>query len=49
MYVYGFIMVVLYNILMIEYGNVVMVGVYVVMGYIVMIYYLIVEGIVNGM
>lgn len=49
MYAYGSTMVALHNTLMIEYGNAVMVGAYAVMGYIVTIYYLTVEGIANGM
>ncbi|MGL6171111.1 MAG: MATE family efflux transporter [Vibrio sp.] len=49
MYAYGSTMVALHNTLMIEYGDPVMVGAYAVMGYIVTIYYLTVEGIANGM
>lgn len=49
MYAYSSTMVALHNTLMIEYGNAVMVGAYAVMGYIVTIYYLTVEGVANGM
>ncbi|ENY6170029.1 MATE family efflux transporter [Vibrio fluvialis] len=49
MYAYGSTMVALHNSLIIQYGNAVMVGAYAILGYIVTVYYLIVEGIANGM
>ncbi|EKO3409455.1 MATE family efflux transporter [Vibrio fluvialis] len=49
MYAYGSTMVALHNSLIIQYGNAVMVGAYAILGYIVTVYYLTVEGIANGM
>ncbi|WP_275722879.1 MATE family efflux transporter [Vibrio furnissii] len=49
MYAYGSTMVALHNSLIIQYGDAVMVGAYAILGYIVTVYYLTVEGIANGM
>lgn len=49
MYAYGSAMVALHNSLIIQYGDAVMVGAYAILGYIVTVYYLTVEGIANGM
>ncbi|MBY7873134.1 MATE family efflux transporter [Vibrio fluvialis] len=49
MYAYGSTMVALHNSLIIQYGNAIMVGAYAILGYIVTVYYLTVEGIANGM
>jgi len=49
MYAYGSTMVALHNSLIIQYGNAVMVGAYAILGYIITVYYLTVEGIANGM
>jgi putative MATE family efflux protein len=49
MYAYGSMMVALHNALFTQYGNMMQVGAYAVLGYIVTVYYLTAEGIANGM
>jgi putative MATE family efflux protein len=49
MYMYGSVMVAVHNWLFTQHGGVVVVGAYAIIGYIVTIYYLTVEGIANGM
>jgi putative MATE family efflux protein len=49
MYFYGAAMVALHNTLFTQYGDVTMVGAYAILGYIVTVYYLVSEGIANGM
>ncbi|MCK6264839.1 MATE family efflux transporter [Vibrio sp. ZSDE26] len=49
MYAYGSMMVALHNALFTQYGNMMLVGAYAVLGYIVTVYYLTVEGVANGM
>lgn len=49
MYIYGSVMVALHNAMLIQYGTPILVGAYAVIGYIIMLYYLLVEGIANGM
>lgn len=49
MYAYGSMMVALHNALFTQYGNVLIVGSYAILGYIVTVYYLTVEGVANGM
>ncbi len=49
MYFYGSVMIALHNSLFTSYGDVLMVGAYAILGYIVAIYYLVGEGIANGM
>ncbi|NVD07457.1 MATE family efflux transporter [Vibrio sp. JPW-9-11-11] len=49
MYAYGSMMVALHNGLFAQYGDVRMIGAYAILGYIVTVYYLIAEGIANGM
>ncbi|WP_375751182.1 MATE family efflux transporter [Vibrio sp. HN007] len=49
MYVYGSFMVAVHNWMFTQYGSVLIVGAYAIIGYIVTIYYLTVEGVANGM
>lgn len=49
MYAYGSMMVALHNSLLLSYGSPVLVGAYAILGYIIVVYYLIAEGIANGM
>jgi len=49
MYIYGSAMVAVHNWMFTQFGNVLIVGAYAILGYIVTIYYLTVEGIANGM
>ncbi|MGD8172975.1 MATE family efflux transporter [Vibrio sp. TRT 21S02] len=49
MYAYGSMMVALHNSLFAQYGSVLLIGAYAILGYIVTVYYLIAEGIANGM
>lgn len=49
MYAYGSVMVALHNSLFAQYGDVLIIGAYAIIGYIVTVYYLTVEGIANGM
>ncbi|PFG55430.1 putative MATE family efflux protein [Vibrio sp. ES.051] len=49
MYAYGSVMVALHNALFAQYGSTVLIGAYAILGYIVTVYYLIAEGIANGM
>lgn len=49
MYAYGAMMVALHNALFTQYGNTLIIGSYAILGYIVTVYYLTVEGIANGM
>jgi Na+-driven multidrug efflux pump len=49
MYFYGSAMVALHNTLFTQYGDVLIVGAYAILGYIVTLYYLASEGIANGM
>lgn len=49
MYLYGSAMVAVHNWMFTQFGNVVMIGAYAIIGYVVTIYYLTVEGIANGM
>ena len=49
MYVYGSAMVAVHNYMFTRFGSVLVVGAYAILGYIVTIYYLTVEGIANGM
>ncbi|MDN3684277.1 MATE family efflux transporter [Vibrio sinaloensis] len=49
MYAYGSIMVALHNALFAQYGSTLLIGAYAILGYIVTVYYLIAEGIANGM
>lgn len=49
MYAYGSMMVALHNSLFTQYGDVLIIGAYAILGYIVTVYYLTVEGIANGM
>lgn len=49
MYAYGSMMVALHNSLLLQYGSPILVGAYAILGYIVVVYYLIAEGIANGM
>lgn len=49
MYAYGSVMVALHNALLSQYGSQVLVGAYAIIGYIVTVYYLVAEGIANGM
>ncbi|MDA0119120.1 MATE family efflux transporter [Vibrio sp. T11.5] len=49
MYAYGSIMVALHNSLFAQYGDQLLIGAYAILGYIVTVYYLIAEGIANGM
>lgn len=49
MYAYGSMMVALHNSLFAEYGSSVLIGAYAILGYIVTVYYLVVEGFANGM
>lgn len=49
MYAYGAVMVALHNNLFAQYGDVMMIGAYAILGYIVTVYYLTVEGVANGM
>ncbi|MBA5763910.1 MATE family efflux transporter [Vibrio sp. 404] len=49
MYAYGSMMVALHNSLFSDYGSSVLIGAYAILGYIVTVYYLVVEGIANGM
>lgn len=49
MYIYGAVMVALHNAMLIQYADPVLVGAYAIIGYIVMIYYLLVEGVASGM
>lgn len=48
MYAYGSMMVALHNSLLLSYGSPVLVGAYAILGYIIVVYYLIAEGIANG-
>lgn len=49
MYAYGAIMIAVHNGLFAYYGDQVIIGAYAILGYIVTVYYLIAEGIANGM
>lgn len=49
MYAYGSMMVALHNALFTQYGSMMLVGAYAVIGYIVTVYYLTAEGVANGM
>ncbi|MBW3694212.1 MATE family efflux transporter [Vibrio sp. T187] len=49
MYAYGSMMVALHNVLFTEYGSTLLIGAYAIIGYIVTVYYLTVEGVANGM
>ncbi|RJX70466.1 MATE family efflux transporter [Vibrio sinensis] len=49
MYAYGSMMVALHNNLFADYGDALLIGAYAILGYIVTVYYLVVEGIANGM
>lgn len=49
MYAYGSMMVAVHNTLFTHYGSATLVGAYAILGYIVTVYYLTVEGIANGM
>lgn len=49
MYAYGSMMVALHNSLFTQYGDILMIGAYAILGYIVTVYYLTVEGVANGM
>ncbi|MEF1165497.1 sodium-coupled multidrug efflux MATE transporter VmrA [Vibrio campbellii] len=49
MYAYGSMMVALHNALFAQYGSALLIGAYAILGYIVTVYYLIAEGIANGM
>lgn len=49
MYAYGSMMVALHNSLFTQYGDVLIIGAYAILGYIVTVYYLTVEGVANGM
>ncbi|MDF2154460.1 MATE family efflux transporter [Vibrio sp. CAU 1672] len=49
MYAYGAMMVALHNSLFAQYGSALLIGAYAILGYIVTVYYLIAEGIANGM
>ncbi|GAA5647105.1 MATE family efflux transporter [Vibrio proteolyticus] len=49
MYAYGSVMVALHNSLLTQYGSAALVGAYAILGYIVTVYYLVAEGIANGM
>ncbi len=49
MYAYGSMMVGLHNYLFTEYDSALLIGAYTLIGYMVMVYYLAVEGIANGM
>lgn len=49
MYAYGSFMIAIHNMLFADYGSVVLVGAYAILGYIVTLYYLIAEGIANAM
>ncbi|MCA0934794.1 MATE family efflux transporter [Vibrio alginolyticus] len=49
MYAYGSCMVALHNSLFAQYGSALLIGAYAILGYIVTVYFLIAEGIANGM
>ncbi|MGB1320549.1 MAG: MATE family efflux transporter [Vibrio gallaecicus] len=49
MYAYGSMMVAVHNALFTQYGSSVLIGAYAIIGYIVTVYYLTVEGVANGM
>lgn len=49
MYMYGAFMVAVHNWMFMQYGTVLTIGAYAVLGYIVTMYYLVAEGIANGM
>ncbi|MCL9782659.1 MATE family efflux transporter [Vibrio sp. S4M6] len=49
MYAYSSVMVAVHNALFAQYGNELLIGAYAIVGYIVIIYYLVAEGIANGM
>jgi len=49
MYAYGSVMVAVHNSLFAQYGDVLIIGAYAILGYIITVYYLTVEGIANGM
>ncbi|MDF4653673.1 sodium-coupled multidrug efflux MATE transporter VmrA, partial [Vibrio parahaemolyticus] len=49
MYAYGSTMVALHNALFAQYGSPLLIGAYAILGYIVTVYYLVAEGIANGM
>ncbi|HHX8287095.1 TPA: MATE family efflux transporter [Vibrio diabolicus] len=49
MYAYGSVMVAMHNALFAQYGSAMLIGAYAILGYIVTVYYLIAEGIANGM
>ncbi|UPQ88423.1 MATE family efflux transporter [Vibrio sinaloensis] len=49
MYAYGSMMIALHNGLFAQYGDVLVIGAYAILGYIVTVYYLTVEGVANGM
>ena len=49
MYAYGAIMIAVHNSLFSHYGDQMIIGAYAILGYIVTVYYLIAEGIANGM
>ena len=49
MYAYGALMIAVHNSLFSHYGDQMVIGAYAILGYIVTVYYLIAEGIANGM
>ncbi|MGY0614197.1 MATE family efflux transporter [Vibrio sp. FJH11] len=49
MYAYGSTMVALHNSLFAQYGSALLIGAYAILGYIVTVYFLVAEGIANGM
>ncbi|MCL9773337.1 MATE family efflux transporter [Vibrio methylphosphonaticus] len=49
MFAYGSFMIAIHNKLFADYGSVVLIGAYAILGYIITFYYLIVEGIANAM
>ncbi|SDH26716.1 putative efflux protein, MATE family [Vibrio xiamenensis] len=49
MYAYGSMMVGLHNYLFVEYDSALLIGAYTIIGYVVTVYYLAVEGVANGM
>ncbi|NLS12718.1 MATE family efflux transporter [Vibrio sp. SM6] len=49
MYAYGSFMVAIHNALFSQYGSPILIGAYAILGYIVTMYYLIAEGVANGM
>ena len=49
MYAYGSMMIALHNSLFAQHGSALLIGAYAILGYIVTVYYLVAEGIANGM